>query len=179
MSIGLKKDTISLENFSSGWDQYFQFERDRILEAIRDKILSIEHIGSTSIRNSVAKPVIDICIGINDYSVGFECVEKFESLGYKYLGECGVEDRHFFRTDSDYVKVHIHMFDVKSDQYINHILFRDYLNHHPEDLKKYNELKEQLRQEKISRKEYTKRKEPLINEILVKAKKWRTYADSI
>lgn len=69
--------------------------------------------------NSVTKPIIDICIGIDDYSVGFKCAEKLESLGYKYLGECGVEDRHFFQTDSDHVKVH--MFDVKSDQYVNHI----------------------------------------------------------
>lgn len=177
MSIGLKRNTVALEGFSSEWDEYFRLENERILEAIKDKIISIEHVGSTSIKNSVAKPIIDICIGIDNYSAGFACVKKLESLGYKYLGECGVEDRHFFRTDSDCVKVHIHMFDVKSDKYLNHILFRDYLNCHPEDLKKYSELKEQLIREAVSREEYTRQKEPLINEILIKAKLWRELAD--
>lgn len=173
MSIGLKRNTVALESFSSEWDDYFRLEKERILEEIKDKILSIEHVGSTSIKNSVAKPIIDICIGIDNYSAGFVCVKELENLGYKYFGECGVEGRHYFRTDSDHVKVHVHMFDVKSDQYLNHILFRDYLNCHPEALKKYSEFKEQLIREGVSRKEYTRQKEPLINEILNKAKLWR------
>ncbi|AKB31087.1 hypothetical protein MSSAC_0430 [Methanosarcina siciliae C2J] len=177
MSIGLKRNTVVLESFSPEWEEYFELEKERILGAIKENIISIEHIGSTSIKNSVAKPIIDICIGIGDYSTGFECVKKLESLGYKYLGEYGVEGRHYFRTDSDCVKVHIHMFDAKSDQYLNHILFRDYLNCHPEDLQKYNELKEQLKGKMISREEYTRQKEPLINEILTKAKRWKIRED--
>lgn len=179
MSVGLKRNTVILESFSVEWDEYFQLEKNRILEAIKDKIHSIEHVGSTSIKNSIAKPIIDICIGIESYSADFECVEKLESLGYKYLGERGVKERHYFRTNSDYVKVHIHMFDVNSDQYINHVLFRDYLNYHPEDLKKYNELKEQLKEKRLSREEYTRRKDPLINEILIKAKRWKEQTDLI
>ncbi|WP_269850236.1 GrpB family protein [Methanosarcina horonobensis] len=136
MSIGLKRNTVILESFSSEWGKYFELEKERILGAVGDKILTIEHVGSTSIKSSVAKPIIDICIGISNYSAGFEFVKGLEDLGYKYLGERGVEGRHYFLTDSDCVKVHIHMFDLKSDQYLNHILFRDYLNCHPEDLKK-------------------------------------------
>ncbi len=178
MSVGLKRNTVVLESFSPEWGEYFELEKERILGAIKKKIISIEHIGSTSIKNSIAKPIIDICIGIGDHSTGFECVEKLESLGYKYLREYGVEGRNYFRTDSDCVKVHIHMFEVESDQYLNHILFRDYLNCHPEELQKYNELKEQLKEETLSREEYTRRKEPLINEILTKAKRWRICGDT-
>lgn len=135
MSVGLKRNTVILESFSVEWDEYFQLEKNRILEAIKDKIHSIEHVGSTSIKNSIAKPIIDICIGIESYSAGFECVEK--------------------------------------------LLFRDYLNYHPEDLKKYNELKEQLKEKRLSREEYTRRKDPLINEILIKAKRWKEQTDLI
>lgn len=150
---------------------YFELKKERIPGVIKENIISIDHIGSTAIKNSVAKPIIDICIGIGDYSTGFECVKKLESLGYKYLGEYGVEGRHYFRTDYDCVKIHIHMFDAKSEKYLNHILFRDHLNCHPEDLQKYNELKEQLKGKMISLEEYTKQKEPLINKILTKAKR--------
>ena len=40
MSIGLKRNTVVLESFSPEWEEYFELEKERILEAIKEKIIS-------------------------------------------------------------------------------------------------------------------------------------------
>ena len=55
--------------YNEQWKTDFDKIKQHLLPAIKDTIISIEHIGSTSVEGLSAKPIIDIDIVIKDYSV--------------------------------------------------------------------------------------------------------------
>lgn len=168
---GLKRGNIMLAPFDPEWKNYFLEEKDRLLSSISDHVLAIEHIGSTSIPGLSAKPIIDIGISTESFEQGFACVPGLEALGYLYKGENGIANRHYFRTNADIVKFHIHMFPHKHPKLVDHLLFRDYLIAYPEEKNKYQQLKEELSQKYATQRElYTSSKSDFITGILEKAR---------
>lgn len=171
MTIGLKRGLLKLAPYDPEWEAFFKKERNKIRKAVGQFILVIEHIGSTSIKNMCAKPIIDIAIGLKKYNDGFKCVEGLDKIGYLYFGERGIPGRHFFRRDSEIVKCHIHMYEIASAEWEYHILFRDYLSNHEKEAKEYASLKNDLiKQFGNNREKYTEAKAKFINNILKKAK---------
>ena len=61
--------------YNEQWKTDFETIKQYLLTAIKDIIISIEHIGSTSVEGLSEKPIIDIDIVIKDYSV-FDAVLK-------------------------------------------------------------------------------------------------------
>ncbi|MEL6592256.1 MAG: GrpB family protein [Bacteroidota bacterium] len=167
MILGLQRHTIRLVPHQNGWKEAFEAEKQRLELALTDSVISIEHIGSTAIPGLLAKPVIDIGIGLSNYEAGFACVAALEELGYLYKGENGIAERHYFRTNSEIVLHHLHMFPDGHPKLRDHLLFRDYLLAHPEELQAYQALKLILQQENSgNRQTYTEGKHDFITRIL-------------
>jgi GrpB-like predicted nucleotidyltransferase (UPF0157 family) len=168
---GLRKGIIVLQEHRPEWAQDFQEEKAKILEKIGDRVIDVMHIGSTAIRGIAAKPILDIGISIAHFDRGLQCVEPLAALGYLYKGENGIAERHYFRTNAAVITGHIHMFTVDHPALRDHLLFRDYLNEHPQEALRYHELKQQLaRQNSNDREQYTLGKATFIREILEKAR---------
>ncbi|MFN8672581.1 MAG: prephenate dehydrogenase [Candidatus Sericytochromatia bacterium] len=164
--IGLKKGEIKLFPHNELWIKEFENEKNKILREIAPYIKTIDHVGSTSIKNISAKPIIDICIGITKFDDGFNCIEGLKKIGYEFMGEFGIEKRHYFRTIGEIVKFHIHMFELNSEDYNKTIFFRDYMNNNPNKAEEYEKLKLDLESKGLIREEYTNAKAPFINSIL-------------
>lgn len=62
-----EKIVRKLEPYNLEWSQNFIIEKKKILSQFIDKGIMIEHIGSTSVKDMEAKPIIDIMIGLNDF----------------------------------------------------------------------------------------------------------------
>ena len=60
MTAGLAKGTVRLVDRDPGWSQLYREARARIEAALGPWLEAIEHVGSTSVRDLVAKPIIDI-----------------------------------------------------------------------------------------------------------------------
>ncbi len=175
MILGLRSKTIELLPHDPEWEKAFFEEKQKIVKLIGDKIIGIEHIGSTAIKTIHAKPIIDIAISLEKYSDGFECIESLNSIGYLYKGEYGVLGRHFFRTNDEIVKFHLHMFEITSNEWKNHILFRNYLNQNPGKAKEYEALKFKLLKEFPDERElYTRNKGPFIQKIIEEAQRGKS-----
>src|SRR5260370_17787049 len=89
--------SIVIADYSPAWPAMFEEERARILDVAGDHIDDIQHVGSTSVAGLGAKPIIDIMIGLRDLSHVEQFVQPLRQLGYGYLGEHGIPERHFFR----------------------------------------------------------------------------------
>ena len=83
-------------------------------------------MGSTSIPKIKAKPIIDVMIGIDDFNDGYPLSKKLVNENYRYKGENGISGRHYFEYGEPSI-YHLHMVEINSDFWIDHLLFRDYL----------------------------------------------------
>ncbi len=92
-------EPIHLSSYDPEWPKLFATEAHRIL-AGQSTNVCIEHIGSTSVPGLVAKPIIDIMVGV-DFQESLEAVRKaLAALGYEDLGEAGVPGRIYLRLRS-------------------------------------------------------------------------------
>ena len=88
---------VIVEPHNPAWHVLFTKYRtnlERILEGI--PIVSIEHVGSTSIPGLLAKPILDIDIIVKPESVQ-SASEALVAAGYENRGNKGVPDRTIFR----------------------------------------------------------------------------------
>ncbi|MGP4041866.1 GrpB family protein [Gracilibacillus sp. D59] len=168
----MTKPIINICNYNSKWTEQFATERDKIVEILGDKVVRIEHIGSTSIKGLAAKPIIDILLGVQHLDEVSDFVYPLKEIDYEYVPKPEFKDRRFFRK-GEWGKgtSHLHICEYDSSQWIEKLLFRDYLRLHPEAAQEYEVLKKVLASEyKYDRHTYTKKKEPFIKTILERAK---------
>lgn len=92
----MTKPIVNLSDYNPKWENEFEYEKKRIVNVIGDKILGIEHIGSTSIKGLEAKPVIDIIVGVQDLAEVSNFVVTLSEIEYEYVHKPEFKDRRFF-----------------------------------------------------------------------------------
>ncbi|TQR37347.1 GrpB family protein [Brevibacillus brevis] len=136
---------ITVVEYDPNWKNKYLKEEYQIKRILQDKLVNSFHIGSTSIPNLKAKPIIDILLVVTDISELDTYSVPFEKLGYEIMGEFGMKGRRYFRKGGDNRTHQIHAFQFDNLQEIErHLLFRDYLRQHPDICKEYGELKSKL-----------------------------------
>ena len=157
------------------WREAFEVESKRVTAALGDNVVTVHHIGSTSIPGIYAKPIIDLLIEVKEIASVDEQSSPMESLGYEVMGEFGIAGRRYFRKDNQSVRTHhVHIFEFGSEQIESHLAFRDYMIAHPEEAQKYSELKRELAREyPTSIEQYMDGKDGFIRAIDRKAAQWR------
>lgn len=176
MSIGLKRGSVRLEPHDSAWDESAREIIYTLKAVLGSDAVDIQHIGSTAIPAILAKPIIDIVVGVRALGDMRRHDEALEAAGLIFRGS-DVEGQMLYvigRDGSDIRTHHIHTVVYGGREWNNYVNFRDYLNCHPEDAKRYSGLKEELGAKYAeNRSEYTEKKMSLINELLAKAQEWR------
>lgn len=159
------------------WRNQFEAESKQIANAFDENVVAIHHIGSTSVPNIHAKPIIDLLVEVQNITQVDAQNSAMESLGYTVMGAFGIPGRRYFRKDnSDNIRTHhVHVFEVGSPHVERHLVFRDYLIAHPEDAQRYSELKRELATKyPTDIEQYMDGKDGLIKELEQKATQWRT-----
>jgi GrpB-like predicted nucleotidyltransferase (UPF0157 family) len=169
---------IVIVDYDPRWPGMYEDERARILDAIGPLVAAIEHVGSTSVPGLAAKPVIDIMVGVSTLADANRCIEPIVNLGYHYVPEYEDEipERRYFkklRVDGTHTH-HLHMVEISSQFWADHLLFRDYLRVHPETAWDYERLKRALAPHFTNGNDYAIAKTDFITEVLEKARAWQT-----
>jgi len=169
---------ITIEIYNSNWSKQFEEEKVKLKEILADKVISIEHIGSTSIEGLGAKPILDIAIGVNDLEVVSEFIDPLKQIGYEFVYHKEFPERRFFRKGQWRAGTHhLHFYQFEGEHWNNQILFRNYLRNNPDVLKEYHQLKVDLAEKfRFDRVSYTENKSPFIQNVLQKAKKEKQQA---
>lgn len=170
--LGLPKGVVKLEAYDPEWVSEYEKEKSIIQDYIGNYIIDIQHVGSTSIEGLISKPIIDIAVGVDTLEEGHMCINLLGQLGYEYKGYIGVSERLFFaKGDESNRTHHIHIEKIGSNNWYNHILFRDYLRLHEYVRDEYAELKKMLALEYTNNREtYTAKKVDFILDIVERAK---------
>ena len=154
--------------YDEKWESAFAEIKSEIEAAIGDRILGIEHVGSTAVVGLSAKPCIDMDVVMEDYSVFEEIVEKLGAIGYIHEGDLGIKDREAFAyTDKPHLMTHhLYVCPRYSEELHRHVTFRDFLRRNPQAVRKYSAVKEkaaELFPDDIGR--YIEYKTPCIEEL--------------
>jgi GrpB-like predicted nucleotidyltransferase (UPF0157 family) len=172
-----------IQKYTPNWKKDFNDIKNVLTEALINLNVQIEHIGSTSIPNLPAKPIIDIDI-VFDTPKDFDVIKgRLEKIGYYHNGNQGIPNRDVFKRGQsddkhdilDSIAHHLYVCKSDSEALERHILFRDYLLVNEEARIQYQNLKYALAEEAHQdRKKYAALKEEkgnaFINAIIALAK---------
>ena len=126
--------------YNKEWPRKFEIEAEKIKDVLGDQILDIQHIGSTSIPNLSAKPIIDIGVLVNSIEDIQFFVSRLETLGYEYKSGMSSVERIFLRKGNP-IEYHLSVACPKHLFWCRNITFRDYLRTHSELATEYQNLK--------------------------------------
>ncbi len=169
--------TNFIEAYNPDWKTEFEKLKHLLHSEFVDYNLDIQHVGSTSIPDLCAKPILDIDIIVENKSLIGDISARLETIGYLSRGEQGIPGRFAFRQSSSLTPVTAedktwqahHLYVCFSDSLAlkNHLLFRDYLLQHKALVNEYAQLKMELTKEKgITKETYTKHKTEFIISVL-------------
>ena len=128
------------------WPELYKLESARIRDALGATVVAIHHIGSTSIPDIFAKPIVDILVEATDLSEVDSRRGQMDMLGYEAMGECGIAGRRYFRKDNaNGNRIHnVHTFLAGTPDALRHLAFRNFLRAHPACARRYSDLKRKL-----------------------------------
>ncbi|MDC8098474.1 GrpB family protein [Chryseobacterium rhizosphaerae] len=191
---------ITFEKYNPFWKKQFETIKNELKGSIGFLNPQIEHIGSTSVENLSAKPVIDIMIGVKneeeldkippllrgqDYvyyqkyneempyrRFFIKLIDQPQNLGFPEIINAGDEIPEGIH-DHKLRIAHIHAIPTSSEHWLRHIAFRDYLRTHPEVKDEYQQLKEYLSEKEWhDGNDYNEGKDPFIKREERKAVEW-------
>lgn len=139
----MKKRILTVVPYQDNWPSLYQQERALLVPLLGDNLIQIDHIGSTSVPELAAKPIIDILIEVKDLSSVDKLTERFQELGYLAKGENGIAGRRYFQKGGNQRSHHLHIFKKGDEHLHSHRVFRDYLRQFPTITKQYASLKQQ------------------------------------
>lgn len=109
------------------WPERFEGLAGTLHDALAGvPVLSIEHVGSTSVPGLAAKPVIDIDIVVELADVG-AAISALATVGYQHIGDLGVPLREAFTAPADTPRHNLYVTVVGSLSLRNHLGLRDTL----------------------------------------------------
>lgn len=161
--------TVVVVDYDPAWPKLFESLRDRIAATLGPIAIAIEHVGSTSIPNMPAKPIIDMDVVVSPDRIS-AAMAAIQALGYRHEGNLGINGRDAFRWCADFPDHHLYLCPEGSPALRRHLLFRDYLRANPESARAYAAHKRELAAiHHADRSKYQDAKAGFIDSIFAKA----------
>jgi len=140
---GLEKREINIVDYDNDWPLKYDEHAKIIRNALKDRLLLIEHVGSTSVPGLAAKPIIDIVIVVEDSSNEATYLPALEAAGYELrVREPDWHEHRMVRTPK--LDVHIHIYSTGSPEVERNLVFRNRLRERDDDRQLYESEKRKL-----------------------------------
>lgn len=131
--------------YDSNWNHEFEKLKAYLEKTLGDTIIGIEHVGSTSVKGLAAKPILDLDVIMESYDNFEEVKSRLEGLGYYYEGDLGIKNRQAFSYDEslkkEFMTHHLYVCPKYSEELNRHVIFRNYMRTHKEDIDAYSAVK--------------------------------------
>jgi 16S rRNA processing protein RimM len=137
---------ITVVDYDPSWAQRFEAEAARLQEALGTVAVRVEHVGSTSVPDLAAKPVIDIQLSVASLEPMAPYRDALERVGYEWLPDPATPAHRIFVRPKGSVEreVNLHVCETGSDWERDNLAFRDRLRADPVAREEYAALKRGL-----------------------------------
>ena len=161
--------TIRLAAADPEWRAQYEREAGRIRAALGTSALAVEHVGSTSVPNLAAKPILDILVLVPDSRDESAFVPALVDIGFAFERREPHWHEHRLLRGSN-PAVNLHVFSVGNPEAARMVLFRDRLCSDESDRNLYESTKRELAQQPWeSVQDYADAKSTVVEEILARA----------
>lgn len=164
---------IELVDYDDAWPGLFAREAERIVAALGDRALRVEHVGSTAVPGLAAKPVIDILLVVGDSAAENTYASRLEAAVYvlRIREPDWYEHRMFKGQDTN---LNLHVFSRGCPEIERMLLFRDRLRSEQDDRELYERTKRELAQREWKYvQNYADAKAAVVEEIIGRARQSR------
>ncbi|MCC9607081.1 GrpB family protein [Blastopirellula sp. JC732] len=142
---GVERREIQIVDYQPDWPETFAAHSRQIQAAIQGAAMQIEHIGSTSVPDLAAKPIIDILLVVANSADESSYLSHLEQVGYQLrVREPDWHQHRMLRTPER--DVHIHVYSTGCVEIDRNLAFRDRLRQCAEDRIRYERVKRELAQ---------------------------------
>ncbi|OLD13059.1 MAG: hypothetical protein AUI50_01660 [Crenarchaeota archaeon 13_1_40CM_2_52_14] len=161
---------ITLVEYDPAWPKNFAREAKRIKAALGERLIMVEHVGSTSVPGLVAKPIIDILLVVANSADEPSYVTELEAAGYVLrIREPDWHQHRLFKGPD--TNINLHVFTQGSEEILRTLMLRDWLRTSEADRELYARSKRNLASKKWKYvQNYADAKSEVIEEILERAK---------
>ena len=160
---------IDIVDADPSWPTHYDQLANRIRRALGDRVLALEHVGSTSVPGLAAKPTIDIDLTVTDSSDESAYVPPLEGAGFVLTIREPRWHQHRLMVATS-PRANLHVWSPDSPEAIRHVMFRDWLRDHPDDRRRYADAKqaaaEASNEDGETVMDYNLRKQPVVRDIL-------------
>ena len=169
---------IELIDYSAGWPALFLREANRVRATLGDRVLMLEHVGSTSIPGLAAKPIIDMILVVADSADEPAYVPAMESAGYVlHIREPEWFQHRLFRSHDTDINLHVYSFGCPEIDKM--LMFRDWPRSNDADRELYERTKRELAKQTWKYvQNYADAKTAVVEEIIARARAARDCARS-
>ena len=160
---------IALVPYDPAWPSEFAQQANRIRSALSEKVLLLEHVGSTSVPGLSAKPVIDIVLSVKNSGDEPAYVPELERQGFVLrIREPEWFEHRLLKTP--HTDGNLHVFCAGCEEVKRMLVFRDWLRAQDDDRKLYEAVKRELAARTWKHvQEYADAKTDVIQKILARA----------
>jgi GrpB-like predicted nucleotidyltransferase (UPF0157 family) len=161
---------VVVADYDPIWPHWFESAAFRIREALGDRVLQLDHVGSTSVRGLPAKPRIDINLVVADTTDEGVYVPPLEAIGYELrIREADWYEHRMLRGQDP--PVNLHVFNPGCEELDKMLTLRDWLRTHDDDRELYARAKRELAAKEWKYvQNYADAKSDVIHEILARAR---------
>ena len=118
---------VAVVPYSNAWPHQFADVKRALESVLLDvEVVSIEHVGSTSVPGLAAKPILDIDVIVEALHIK-SAIEALESVGYVHRGDLGIAGREAFDAPDDRPRRHVYVCAAGTLNLRNHLAVRDVL----------------------------------------------------
>jgi GrpB-like predicted nucleotidyltransferase (UPF0157 family) len=161
---------IELVDYDPDWPALYEREVEKIRAALGERVLGLEHAGSTSVPGLAAKPIIDIVLSVADSADEDAYVPSLEAAGY----ELTIRERNWYEhraLKGTEPRVNLHVFSNGCPEIERMTAFRDRLRTNPADRDLYERTKRDLaRRAWTYTQDYADAKREVVEAIITRAK---------
>jgi GrpB-like predicted nucleotidyltransferase (UPF0157 family) len=150
------------------WPQQAEAVIARIRGALGSVVVGLEHVGSTSVPELPAKPILDLDLRVTDPDDEAAYLPALEALGFRLVVREPWWYRHRMLRGAA-PAVNLHVYGPESAESARQRLFRDWLRAHPEDRDRYAAAKHEAAAASVAAGEhvqqYTARKQAVLRDV--------------
>lgn len=196
VGLGLDHDELRLARTTAAWLAAGAGLRDRVAQLLAGhsvpddypalaghpslvgRQVEVEVIGSSAVPGLLAKPIVDLAVGVAAASDGgiradgnppADLLALLVADGWSYRGDAGNDGGHVFvlETRPWHRVAHLHLVELGGEQWCNYLRLRDLLRRSPVARARYQEVKLRLAgQQPVDRTAYTSGKTDVVAALL-------------